>query len=220
MKSPILINRNLRLPIEQFYVEAFPKKKLFLHHSVSGSVMSVFKWWLSNPERVGTAYAIDKDGAIYEFFDPRYWCHHLGLNHKRNIELNQQSIGIEIISEGALTMKDSNLFAFDGKQIVKGNYVDNEVEWRGYRYFDAYEPAQIDSLYILCEYLCEQFSIPKQAVPQSEANLFDEKFFDFNGIIAHKNVRSDKTDTHPLFRNDHLQAVLDGAERGESVPKP
>src|SRR3990167_6592477 len=126
MPEPILINRKSRLASTQFYTEAFPKKQIYIHHTVSGSFDSVFKWWTSQLERVATAYIIDKDGTIYEVFDPRYWAHHLGLHHKRNTELNQQSIGIELVSEGALTMNEGKLFAFDGKQVFKSACIDNQ----------------------------------------------------------------------------------------------
>lgn len=220
MAKPILIDRSLRLPADQFYQESYPKHQLYIHHSVSGSVQSVYEWWLKDPAKVGTSHAIDQKGNIYEFFNPAFYANHLGINHKRNKELNQQSIGIELISEGALTMKDGKLFAFDGKQVFKEGYIDNQADWRGYRYFDSYEPAQIDSLYKLVEYLCEQHSIPKKCILQSFATTFDEAFFDLNGILGHANVRADKTDPNPRFRFDHLQAYLDGANRGEPVPIP
>lgn len=218
--SAIVMNRRLRLQVDQFYPEAFPKKNIFIHHTVGGSAGSSFRYWQQQPEKVGTAFLIDRDGTIFEVFDPRYWCHHLGLHHRRNTELNQQLIGIEIASEGALTMKEGKLFAFDGMQVFRVGYIDNETEWRGYRYFDSYEPSQIKSLYNLVAYLCEQHSVPKKCVEQKESHFFDEKFFDFSGILGHCNVRADKTDPHPHFRFDHLQAFLDGAELGQVVPIP
>lgn len=218
MAKPLVIDRTLRLPTNQYYQEAFPKKQLYIHHTVGGSALSTFHWWLKDPNRVGTAYIIDRDGTIYEVFDPRYWCHHLGIKHKRNTSLNQHSIGIEIASEGALTMKDNKLYGYDGKQVFRSNYIDNQEEWRGFRYFDAYEPAQIDSLYKLVEYVCEQHSIPKKCIEKKFSTMFSEQFFDFNGILGHCNVRNDKTDPHPQFKYQNLQGYLDGAERGEAVP--
>lgn len=218
--SAVVINRSMRLPADQVYLESWPKRQVYIHHTVGGSAESSFKHWLQQPEKIGTAYIIDRDGTIYEVFPPQFWCHHLGLKHKRNNELNQRSIGIEIASEGALKMVDGILRAFDGKAIFRDAAVDHGEEWRGYRYFDVYEPAQEKSLYKLVKHLCEQYSVPKKCIDQKESTTFSEKFFDFNGILGHCQVRQDKTDPHPRFRFDHLQAFLDGAEIGEAVPVP
>lgn len=219
-KELLKIDRSLRLPSDQYFQKAYQKKQLYVHHTVGGSARSSFEYWLGKPEKVGTAYLIDRNGTIFEVFDPRYWCHHLGLEHKRNEEFNQESIGIEIASEGALKMVHGVMRAFDGKAIFKDGYVDNQTMWRGFQYFDLYEPVQIDSLYALVEHLCEQHSIPKKCIPQSEAMTFSEKYFDFNGILGHCNVRADKTDPHPKFRFDQLQAYLDGVDRGQAIPLP
>ncbi len=218
--SPIVINRKLRLTEDQFYKESFPKDQIYVHHTVGGSAESSFKYWQNSPERVGTAFLIDRDGTIFETFDPAFWCHHLGLHHKRNTELNQRSIGIEIASEGALKKVDGVMRAFDGKAVFKDRYIDHGSAWRGYQYFDLYEPAQEKSLYLLIKYLCEQHSIPKKCIDQSLSKTFSESFFDHKGILGHCNVRADKTDPHPNFRFDRLQAFLDGADLGEVVPIP
>ncbi len=221
MNSALAINRLLRLPADQFFQEAYPKRQIYIHHTVGGSAESSFNYWKDSPEKVGTAFIIDRDGTIFETFDPRYWCHHLGLHHKRNTQLNQQSIGIELASEGALTRDDAGILnAFNGKAIFRQTYIDNQFTWRGYRYFDCYEPEQTKSLYNLVQYLCEQFSVPKKCIAQEDGTIYSEKFFDFNGILGHCNVREDKTDPHPRFRFDHLQAFLNGAELGQAVPLP
>lgn len=220
MSGPV-INRLLRLSADQFYAERYPKKQIYIHHTVGGSAKSSFDYWQQSAEKVGTAFIIDRDGTIYEVFDPSCWAHHLGLHHPRNTELNRESIGIEIASEGALVRaSDGKLFAFDGRQVFRDSYVDNQVPWRGYQYFDQYEDAQMGSLRALVLHLCEQFSVPKRCVEQKDSTTFDERFFDFNGIMGHCNVRSDKTDPHPRFRFDHLQAFLDGADLGQAVPLP
>ena len=219
--NPVVIDRSLRLPADQFYQESWPKKQIYIHHTVGGSAESSFNHWMQQPEKVGTAYLIGRDGTIFEAFDPRYWAHHLGLKHRRNTELNRHSIAIEMASEGALIKTLSGeLKAFDGRRVHRDGYIDNQVPWRGYQFFDLYEPAQMKSLYALVPYLCEQHSVPKRCIEQKESTTYSEKFFDFNGILGHCNVRADKTDPHPRFRFDHLQAFLDGADLGQEVSLP
>jgi hypothetical protein len=78
------------------------KTQIVLHHTVGGSAQSTFEYWQSNTDRIGVAYILDRDGTIYEVFDPHYWAWHLGLTSSNNRVANQRSIGIEIASEGAL----------------------------------------------------------------------------------------------------------------------
>ncbi|HEY4611468.1 MAG TPA: N-acetylmuramoyl-L-alanine amidase, partial [Bacteroidota bacterium] len=131
---------SLALPDEQYVQEAVPKKQIYIHHTVGGSARSTYSWWLSDKSKsggvlkVGTAFLIERDGTIYKCFEPKYWAHHLGLTIAANVRLNRESIGIELCSEGALTMKpDGKLYAFDGARFHRDNFVDLEYEWRGRR---------------------------------------------------------------------------------------
>jgi N-acetyl-anhydromuramyl-L-alanine amidase AmpD len=192
-----------RLPDDQYYKESFPKNQIYLHHSVGGSAISTFNWWMMDPGRIGTAYIIERDGSIFEVFDPQYWAHHLGLKHPDNRSANEMSIGIELASEGALTQKDGKLYAFDGRQYYRSIYVDLIQPWRGYRFFDAYDPPQIDSAIKLVNYLCDRFSIPRRIITGDRC-LFDIGLLKFNGVLTHCNVREDKTDVNPSFPFNRL----------------
>jgi hypothetical protein len=68
--------------------------------------------------------------------------------------------------------------------------------YRGYRYFDKYEPIQIDKLVLLINYLCDTCSIERQ-VPYPPIDYYGERLADFNGIIGHAMVRRDKSDPAP-----------------------
>jgi len=113
--------------------------------------------------------------------------------------MNQNSIGIELASEGGLIKKaDGKFYAFDGRQVFRDTYVDLGYEWRGYRYFDAYEEKQIDSLIFLLDKLCKDFSIPNKCTVHDQ-NRFDTDLLKFKGVITHCNVRFDKSDVHLQF---------------------
>jgi N-acetyl-anhydromuramyl-L-alanine amidase AmpD len=196
-------NKTYRLPDDQYYKESFPKQQIYLHHTVGGSAVSTFNWWMMDPGRIGTAYIIDRTGGILEVFDPQYWAHHLGMKHPDNRSANELSIGIEIASEGALTKKDGKLYAFDGRQYYHDDYVDLGYNWRGYQFFDAYNAPQIDSVIKLVNYLCDRFAIPPQTIPGNKCR-FDIELLKFNGILTHCNVREDKTDLNPSFPFNRL----------------
>ena len=96
------IDRTLRLSTDQYYRDVVQKHQIVLHHTVGGSAKSTFEYWEGDQQCVGTAYIIERDGTVYEVFDPHYWAHHLGLRTANNRAVNQKSIGIELASEGAL----------------------------------------------------------------------------------------------------------------------
>ncbi len=86
-----------------------------------------------------------------------------------------------------------------GKGIpVKDPFYDHGVEWRGYRFFDEYERAQIESLTQLCEYFVPVFLTIPRRTPINHIE-FNRKLYQLNGVIGHHQVRTDKTDVHPNF---------------------
>jgi N-acetyl-anhydromuramyl-L-alanine amidase AmpD len=233
--ATITINRQLRLTDDQYFKEETTKTQVVLHHTVGGSAKSTFNYWQSNPDRIATAYLVERDGTIYEVFDPLYWAHHLGLKHPRNGIYNKASIGIEIASEGGLRSGEElnkklgqpkfdplYLYAFDidtppftnAKKMYhlvndRTKYFDmldlSLGAFRTFRWFDAYDEPQVVSTIALVKHLCEQFSI-KTAI--SESFEFDEKWMEFQGIITHVNVRKDKSDLSPGWNWDRLKNAL------------
>jgi N-acetyl-anhydromuramyl-L-alanine amidase AmpD len=85
-------------------------------------------------------------------------------------------------------------------------YEDLKEKWRGFRYFDKYDEKQLQSVFELVKYLCEAFNIPKNIVPHThfDMNLANS----FKGILAHSNVREEKSDTHKLFPWNDLSKFI------------
>jgi N-acetyl-anhydromuramyl-L-alanine amidase AmpD len=103
-----IIDKSLRLPSDRYINEETSKKAVCLHHTVGGSARSTFEWWKQNPSRVCTAYIVERNGVIYEVFDPQFAAWHLGgasalgVVYKEAKRYNYETIGIELASEGAL----------------------------------------------------------------------------------------------------------------------
>jgi len=220
--ATISINRQWRLTDDQYFKEHTDKTNICLHHTVGGSAKSTFNYWQSNSDRVATPYIVDRDGTIYEVFDPLYWAHHLGLKMAKNVIYNQRTIGIELASEGALRSGNqlnlmsktvdfdvNYLYAFDIDKVPfpkakklyhlyndKDKFFDAGLLFRGYNFFDNYEEAQVISTIALINHLCEQFDIPKQLIPDPKKLEFDSTILtnDWKGIFTHVNVREDKSD--------------------------
>jgi hypothetical protein len=207
------INRSLRLPANAYFPTRETKSGVALHHTVGGSAKSTFTYWAATKDIVGTAYIIDRDGTIYEVFEPTAWAWQFGLKWTpvEKIAFEKRFIGIEIASEGALVESNGQLYCFgtvSPKSLKpRSETFDCGSLYRGYRYFDRYEPAQISSLCSLLDWLCGEFDIPKE-VPANPLEYRGEALKRFSGIIGHTMVRLDKTDPlpDPQFWN-HLCAT-------------
>jgi len=204
------IDQSLRFPDGEFFPAKRKKTGIALHHTVGGTAYSTFDYWLKDRNRagnrrvVGTAYIIDRDGTVYQVFEPTAWAFQFGLKWApaRQMKFEQRFIGIEIASEGGLTEFNGKLYCFDRISPKTEKSRDEAFEYheyyRGYKYFDRYEPVQIDRLIHLINYLCDTFSIPRQ-VPYPTIDYYGERLADFRGIIGHAMVRRDKSDPAPVL---------------------
>jgi len=192
------------LPTTEYYEQQTIKKQIVLHHTVSdGSADAVLNWWKNDGVRVATAYIVEKNGNIIEAFDPIYWSNHIGKGSTK--QNNMSTIGIEIVNEGWLTKNNNGDFKwFDNKNKYKGSSIIN-YSWRGQNHWANYTDEQINSVALLCSQLCELFLIPKQILGTFDYN---KEFFNYSGIVAHCNLRADKTDVSPAFSYSKLQNKL------------
>jgi len=92
------LSKRLRLPEGQYVHQRHKKSLIVLHHTAGADAESTFRWWLTDPKRIGTAYIVARDGRIFEVFPPEYWAFHLGVKGQR--QLDRRSIGIELANAG------------------------------------------------------------------------------------------------------------------------
>lgn len=197
------------LPDNKYFKDVNVKTNIVLHHTVSSSASSSIGWFNEKQDKVCTAYVIDKDGTVYELFNPKYWAFHLGIP-KTNGKFDKKTIGIEIVNEGYLTKTDNGMTWFDGKAKYKGIPFEVPEGWRGNKYFASYPDIQQTAVAELCYKLCNEFDIPKRVQQRLDFNIqLAEKS---RGIISHCNVRSDKTDISPAFDLKRLQEALNYLE--------
>lgn len=204
------------LPKNQYMGGTHPKKQIFLHHTVGGTAQSALSWWLANPDRVGTAFIIDRDGAIWKCFEPEEWAYHLGLKTSTNEALNKSSIGIEIVSWGPLRKgSDGKFYAFPGdyKKIVVPDcdvLILNEP-FRGSKFYHKYSEAQIKSVCNLIVYLKNKFPLIPFPKELGKFYEYSEKVVTemLPGLYSHTTVRKDKSDIVPQPElMEALQKVL------------
>ncbi len=224
---PVNIDRSLRLPEGEFFPTAEPKSGICIHHTVGGSARSTFNWWRRDGQIVGTAYIIERDGTVFEVFDAQHWAYQFGLRWPRaqKIAFEKRFIGIELASEGGLIEVDGNLYCFDrvSPRTLKSRdeAFDYGREYRGYRYFDKYEPAQLDSLMELINDLCDRFNVPRRA-PSGFFDFYGDRLSRFQGLIGHTMVRADKSDPAPdinLWNRILNECEVQAVDIGEGTPK-
>ncbi len=196
------INRSLRLPATEYFAEPTEKTGIAIHHTVGGTVESTIRWWCTDRTPVGTAYLIERDGTVFEAFEPEAWAFQFGLRWADPLRTSfeKRFIGIELASEGGLTEHDGILYAFDRispRTIVeRDGAFDYRQPYRGYRWFARYEPAQLDALGRLVDELCTRFGIPRQ-YPERPFDYYGPALAEFRGVIGHAMVRFDKSDPAP-----------------------
>ena len=202
---------NVDFPEKNYYQEKHTKNQIVLHHTVSNPKSQVgdIEHWNSLSGRIATYAIIGYDGIIYECFDPSFWAHHIGLTtrtlmnlgyedyRRRNLILNKHSIAIEIDSWGALTKKNNNKYhSIYNTPIDKDLEVD-EVEFRGYKHFQKYSKAQIETLGLLLPKLMKEFNIKNEGIKDGNFDVRHDAIEGDSGIFSHTSYRSDKSDIYP-----------------------
>ena len=202
-------SHSLRLPDGEYFPAARKKSGIAIHHTVGGTAFSTFNHWLKDRTRagkrraVGTAYIIDRDGTAFQVFEPTAWAFQFGLKWPPvlRMKFEQRFIGIELASEGGLTEFEGQLYCFDRispkTKKPRAESFDHGRPYRGYRYFDKYEPDQLSSLVSLINHLCDTYTIKRQ-VPYPPFDYYGERLVDFKGVIGHAMVRADKSDPAPV----------------------
>lgn len=203
MTKPTIITR-YQLKGNQFYPNSTEKKCIFLHHTVGSSARSTLNWWNDTPEHVGCAFVIDKDGTIYQAFDPQKWGYQLGV--KGATALEKASLGIELVSYGGLTKVGGNYYFRTSPKSPVGQVLIPEERvykfpelHRGYEAFEKYTDQQVKSLKELLGYLIVTFKIDISNFDPNTFEIYNPHVVIKNlpGIWSHTTVRPDKSDIYP-----------------------
>ncbi len=144
-------------------VEGNEPKAIVLHHT--GGELSGAIHRFQMPEEASAHYIVDRDGTVYQMVPESYGAKHVNCYNQRSyclescpicegedgrlLEPYLQSVGIEIVNQGALDPK-----AFSGPL-----YEDYNMAF-GYRYWEDYPETQLESVKALVEDICARWGIP------------------------------------------------------------
>lgn len=179
---------------------------IVLHFTAGLTCESAYRTWQADPRRIATAYGVDPDGTIVEFFPPEAWAYHLGI---RGTSIHdRRSIGIEIANAGPLRPDPTvpgqlNWWPGNWRQRYchfeeSSRYV--TAEYRGIQYFAAMPLVQMEATARLVRQLCLDFGIPLLAGDDARQGVFNaDRFAAYQGVASHSNFRADKWDVGPAF---------------------
>lgn len=179
--------------------EIAQKTGVVLHFTAGSSVAGAVATWQTNfvakKWALGTAYIVDRDGAVYEVFDPQKWAYHLAAG----IANEKRTVGIEFVNWGAVSPNGSGFSPW-----IKSVSIDpadvGEGLYRGQRYWQKFPELQVKAGNELIRTICQRFDIPR-VIPASDWRgiYAPQKANIFRGVMDHTNFREDKADMGPMW---------------------
>lgn len=210
--SPRLEKNFYRLADDRYIHDIRKKDLIVLHFTAGRTCESAYRTWQADPRRIATAYGVDPDGTVVEFFPPEAWAYHLGV---RGTDVHdRRSIGIELANVGPLRLDAADAGRLNWwpsnwtEPYCRIDETDRFVarEYRGIQYFAAIPKPQLVATAQLVRTLCDRFRIPLHLTEAVRHGDFDPlQFAGHRGIASHANFREDKWDVGPAFDWSYLK---------------
>ena len=181
-----------------FYKEIYEKTQIVIGHNSRKDMRHYYTWSnRKNGNYKKTApYSIDKEGNIYEHFDPKYYSDFL------NNEQDKCNISIVLVNEGWLKLNDMNVYVDWLGHTYSKSIEPLNKNWRNYKYWSKYTDKQFESFNYLIEYLSNEFNIEKNFIGH---NVYDENIDLFKGVTFRSNYFKDITDVSPAFEFEKIK---------------
>lgn len=211
------------LPLLQDVVDQF-----VIHYDVCGRSETCFKV-LHDMRCLSVHFMLDVDGTIYQTLDLKERAWHATISNTRSIGVEIAHMGAyqspdaeplkkwyEVAADGTARLrllKTKPLEAFEG-QLARPNIIEGTIQGTKLYQYD-FTPAQYDSLIKLTATLSRVFPKIKLDYPRDADGeliphvLESQEWNDFQGVLGHYHVQSNKTDPGPAF---DWEKVVGGAK--------
>lgn len=177
---------------ENYHKEVYTKTQIVIGHS-NRKDMRHFDAWLyrrNGKYKKTSAFTIDKNGDIYQHFDPKYYSDFIGFTQ------DKCNISITMVNSGWLKLNEMNVYVDWLGHIYSKETKITEKSWRNYRYWVKYTDEQYKSLKKLINHLCQSFNIKNDIITH---NVYDEHVDIFKGVTFRSNYNKEFTDVSPAF---------------------
>lgn len=181
------------------------KTQIVLHHSAGwDNSRGMFDYWrIDGINHVATAIGITDNGEITRGFDEAYWAYHIGTTLPNHLQLEQQSIGVEICNWGSLEERNGQLFTWVGDYGKRGRGVTIpyekaiELNYKGYKYYEAYTDAEIEATRKWIMLMAIRFKIPIRYNATDFWAVSENATKGRAGLYTHNSFISWKSDISP-----------------------
>lgn len=208
--------KTIQKPLEKsaYYQDTYFKNQIVLHHTGGERVFGAIEEWNRETDyekkkkiRIAAHMIISKLGFVVQAIpDFQQWAYH----SSQSSSADKYSIGIELENWGALILKNGIFYTsvngITTDAVYTGEVFDNQVEYRGKRYFAAYTEAQISTTFQEVLRLCNKFSIPKKVITDFSCSA---GHIGYKGVVSHHNFTMDKSDVSPAFPLKELAKYLE-----------
>ena len=141
-------------PSHMYYHDGYPNKDMIVLHTTTGYGNAGARDWLristarqlrtSQPYCIGVHYYLGRNGEVLQDIPENGWAFHSASGRHND----KRSIAIEIANLTVFNKRGSDFIDIYGNIVDTKKYkiYDNGVEWRGYRYYEAFPKKQIEVL--------------------------------------------------------------------------
>lgn len=143
-------------------------------------------------------FTIKRNGSILKHFNDNYHSDFMGIK-----EVDIKSITIVLENMGWLRKIDDIYYSWLNEICDKKNVANKK--WMGYIYWEKHTKEQINSLILLCNFLCEKHNIVKSVI---EFHHYHKDIKKYKGIVLRSNHIEDSTDSNPTLSLDVLKEGL------------
>lgn len=171
-------------------VQMIDLKFIVIHYTASTNIASTVNYLQSPRIKASAHLVIGRMGEVFQLvpFNIQAW--HAGKSEYKTFKnLNQYSIGIELINAGRLTRKDNKFFTWYGEEIPRKQVVSCIDNNEGLTFWQAFSKQQIKRLRTICIAL-------KKEYPQIQ------------DIMGHSDITVRKIDPGKAFPWNELNGII------------
>jgi N-acetyl-anhydromuramyl-L-alanine amidase AmpD len=191
----VIDKKTYKLSDNNYHKQEYTKKQIVIGHT-SRKEMYHYGSWINRHNgkyKRTAAYTIDKNGKIYEHYDPKYYSEYVTLH-----DMGPFTIPITLSNIGWVQKDSVNDRYYDW---LGHNYIleDSDIvtkRWRNKEHWVKYSEEQINSLKNLTDKLCDEFEIKNNCIGHT---VFNEDVDIYEGITFKSNYYQEATDISPAF---------------------